>query len=161
MNKIILIGRVTQDIELKATASGTEVADFTLAVNRNYKNAEGNYEADFINCVSYKGLAKTISTYVKKGDRLAVEGRLQTRTYQNKEGKNIKVSEVIVENIDFIETKKKEEKVGIVGPYDGMEKVEVSAGSFKGEQIDAIPVPNDPFTEQMTITDDFESSLPF
>jgi single-strand DNA-binding protein len=161
MNKVLLLGRVTQDIELKATASGTEVADFTLAVNRNYKNAEGNYEADFINCVSYKGLAKTISTYVKKGDRLAVEGRLQTRTYQNKEGKNVKVSEVIVENIDFIETKKKEhEKVGIVGPYDGMEKVEVSGGSFKGEQIDAIPVPNDPFTEQMTIAAD-DMDLPF
>jgi single-strand DNA-binding protein len=147
MNKVLLLGRVTQDIELKATASGTEVADFTLAVNRNYKNAEGNYEADFINCVSYKGLAKTISTYVKKGDRLVVEGRLQTRTYQNKEGKNVKVSEIVVENIDFVETKKKEQKELV--------------GSVKTEQIDAVPIPNDPFEEQMKIEDDFESSLPF
>jgi single-strand DNA-binding protein len=148
MNKVILIGRITKEIELKATTSGTEVADFTIAVNRTYKNAEGNYEADFINCVSYKGLAKTISTYVKKGDRLAVEGRLQTRTYQNKEGKNIKVSEVIVENIDFIETKKKEQP----------NNVDVPAGSIKGEEVDAISIPNDPFTEQMTITEDM---LPF
>ena len=146
MNKIILIGRNTKDIELKMTTSGTEVADFTLAVNRNYKNAEGQYEADFINCVSYKGLAKTISTYVKKGDRLAVEGRLQIRTYQNKEGKNVKVSEIVVENIDFIETKKK--------------TVEVPAGSIKAEEVDAIPVPNDPFEEQMTITED-NIDLPF
>lgn len=150
MNKIIIIGRITKEIELKATASGTEVADFTIAVNRNYKNAEGNYEADFINCVSYKGLAKTISTYVKKGDRLAVEGRLQTRTYQNKEGKNIKVSEVIVENIDFIETKKKEQP----------NNVEVPAGSIKGEEVDAISIPNDPFAEQMTLTPD-DMDLPF
>lgn len=150
MNKIIIIGRITKEIELKATASGTEVADFTIAVNRNYKNAEGNYEADFINCVSYKGLAKTINTYVKKGDRLAVEGRLQTRTYQNKEGKNIKVSEVIVENIDFIETKKKEQP----------NNVDVPAGSIKGEEVDAIPIPNDPFTEQMTLTPD-DMDLPF
>ena len=144
MNKVIIIGRITKEIELKATASGTEVADFTIAVNRNYKNAEGNYEADFINCVSYKGLAKTISTYVKKGDRLAVEGRLQTRTYQNKEGKNVKVSEVIVENIDFIETKKKEQP----------NNVEVPAGSVNVEQIDAVPIANDPFEID-------ENSLPF
>lgn len=150
MNKVIIIGRITKEIELKATASGTEVADFTIAVNRNYKNAEGNYETDFINCVSYKGLAKTISTYVKKGDRLAVEGRLQTRTYQNKEGKNIKVSEVIVENIDFIETKKKEQSQNSNENTQGLSQ----NSTITGEQIDAVPIPNDPFEID-------ENSLPF
>lgn len=110
MNKIILIGRVTKDIELKITASGTEVADFSLAVTRNFKNADGEYEADFINCIVYGKLASTISTYVRKGDRLAVEGRIQVRSYQNSEGKNIYVTEVVVSNVDFLEAKKSEPK---------------------------------------------------
>ena len=143
MNKIILIGRNTKDIELRTTTSGTEVASFTLAVNRNYKNAEGNYEADFISCVAYKGLAKTISNYVKKGDRLAVDGRLQTRNYTNSEGTKVYVTEIIVENIDFIETRKKETTEPV--------------GSVKAEEIDNIPLPDDAF-EQMTINED---ELPF
>lgn len=143
MNKIICIGRVTKEIELRTTTSGIEVANFTLAVNRNYKNAEGNYETDFINCVAYKGLAKTISNYVKKGDRLAVDGRLQTRNYTNSEGTKVYVTEIIVENIDFIETRKKETTEPV--------------GSVKAEEIDNIPLPDDAF-EQMTINED---ELPF
>lgn len=146
MNRIVLIGRNTKDIELRATTSGVEVASFTLAVNRNYKNAEGNYEADFLNCVAYKGLAKTISSYVKKGDRLAIDGRVQTRNYTNNEGNKVYVTEIIVENIDFIETKKKE-------------TIEPDKTSYTKEEIDNIPLPDDPFTEeQMTITED---NLPF
>jgi single-strand DNA-binding protein len=110
MNKIILIGRVTKDIELKSTPSGVSVADFSLAVTRNYKNANGDYEVDFINCIAYRKLAETISNYVKKGDKLAVEGKLQTRNYTNNEGKKVYVSEVIVESIDFLEAKKAEPK---------------------------------------------------
>ena len=128
MNRIVLIGRNTKDIELRTTTSGVEVANFTLAANRNYKNAEGVYEADFINCVAYKGLAKTISTYVKKGDRLAVDGRIQTRNYTNSEGNKVYVTEVIVENIDFIETKKKDEPELF--------------GSVKPEEIDTVPFPD-------------------
>ena len=138
MNKFIGIGRVTKDIELRATTSGTEVANFTLAINRNYKNAEGDYEADFLNCVAYKGLAKTISSYVKKGDKLAVDGRIQTRNYTNSEGNKVYVTEIIVENIDFIETKKKE-------------TTEPDKTSYTKEEIDNIPFPEDVFAaEQMT-----------
>lgn len=110
MNKIILIGRVTKNIELKFTQSGTEVADFSLAVTRNFKNPDGEYDADFINCIVFGKLANTISNYVRKGDRLAVEGRIQVRNYQNSEGRNVYVTEVVVSNVDFIEAKKSEPK---------------------------------------------------
>ena len=108
MNKILLVGRNTKDIELRYTNSQVAVAQFSLAVNRNFKNQNGEYDADFINCVAYKKLAETISAYVKKGDKLGVEGRLQTRTYDNSEGKKVYVSEVIVENIEFLEPKKQD-----------------------------------------------------
>ena len=126
MNRFIGIGRVTKDIDLRTTTSGISVASFTLAVNRNYKNDKGEYEADFINCVAYKNLADIISKYVSKGNKLAVEGRLQVRNYDNKEGKKVYVTEVIVDNIDFIESKKetKEKK----DPFE--------AGSIKAEDLD-------------------------
>ena len=92
------------------TTSRTEVADFSLAVTRNFKNPDGEYDTDFINCIVYGKLASTISTYVRKGDRLAVEGRIQVRSYQNSEFKNVYVTEVVVSNVDFLEAKKSEPK---------------------------------------------------
>lgn len=108
MNKVILIGRTTKGIELKYTASNVSVANFSLAVTRSFKNANGEYDSDFFNCIAFGKLAETLKNYVNKGDRLGVEGRLQTRSYQNAEGKNIYVTEVIVENIEFLQAKKKE-----------------------------------------------------
>lgn len=111
MNKTILIGRNVKEIELRTTTSGSSVTAFTIAVNRDFKNANGETEADFINCVAYGKTAEILSKYVKKGDRLAVEGRIQVRNYDNQEGKKVYVTEVIVQNIEFLETKsnKKEE----------------------------------------------------
>ena len=109
MNKVIIIGRCTKDIELMQTASGTSVAEFSIAVKRAFKNANGEYESDFFNCVAFSKLAETISKYVKKGDQIAIEGRLQTRSYTNKEGRKINVTEIIVENVEFLQTKKQDE----------------------------------------------------
>lgn len=117
MNEIILIGRITKNIELKATPSGKSIADFSLAVPRNYKNAEGEYETDFINCVVFGKQAELISKYTEKGDQIAVKGRLVTRNYENKEGKKVYVTEVAVENISFLQPKKKEEPKEI-DPYE-------------------------------------------
>lgn len=108
MNKIILTGRTTKDVELRATSSGVDVASFTLAVNRDFKNAEGGYDADFINCIAFQGLAKTLNTYVKKGNKIAVEGRLQQRSYDDKDGNKKYVFEVVVSNIEFLENKSQE-----------------------------------------------------
>ena len=106
MNKFLAIGRNTKDVELRTTTNGTEVAQFSIAVQRNYKNSKGEYDTDFFNCVAYKGLAKTIHSYIKKGDKLGVEGRLQNRTYETQDGTKKHLTEVIVENIDFIANKK-------------------------------------------------------
>ena len=108
MNRIIIIGRNTKDIELRQTTSGSSAVEFSIAVNRAFKNANGEYESDFFNCVAFSKLAETISKYVKKGDQIAIEGRLQTRSYTNKEGRKINVTEIIVENIEFLQTKKDE-----------------------------------------------------
>ena len=138
MNKIILTGRLTREPELRHTTSGVAVASFSLAVNRDFKNAEGEYETDFINCIAYRKLAETITKYVEKGNKLAVTGRLQTRNYDNSEGKKVYVSEVIVDGIEFLEAKK-----------------EKSASKEEVSGIDASKEESDPFQEeQMTITND-------
>ena len=108
MNKAFIIGRNTKDIELRQTTSGTSAVEFSIAVKRSFKNANGEYEADFFNCVAFSKLAETISRYVKKGDQVAIEGRLQTRSYTNKEGRKINVTEIIVENVEFLQPKKDE-----------------------------------------------------
>lgn len=121
MNKAILIGRVTKPIELKKTTSGKSVATFTLAVNRDYKNADGNYDADFINCVVFDAKAETVSKYVNKGDKFAIEGKIQTRTY-DKNGSKVYVTEVIVDGFEFLESKKDKPNADIdtddFEPYD-------------------------------------------
>ena len=106
MNCVVIIGRITKDVELRRTNSGKAVASFTLAVNKDYRNEQGGYDADFIDCVAFEQKAETISKYVHKGDRFAVLGQLATRNYENKEGKKVKVTEVKVTGFDFLEGKK-------------------------------------------------------
>lgn len=105
MNKVFLIGRVTKDTELKTTTSGKSVTSFTLAVNRDRRNADGNYEADFINCVAFGQQAETIGKYVRKGDKFSVIGKMQIRNY-DKNGIKVYTTEVIVDGFEFLESKK-------------------------------------------------------
>lgn len=106
MNKVVLIGRVTKDIELKTTESRKSIALFTLAVNRDYKNAEGKYDTDFINCVAFGQQAETISKFVHKGDRFGVDGKINTRTYEKQDGTRVYITEIIVSGFEFLESKK-------------------------------------------------------
>lgn len=106
MNKVIETGRTTKAIELKKTTSGVSVAEFSIAVKRNFKNANGEYESDFFNCVAYRTQAETLSKYVNKGDLIGIEGRLQTRNYTNKDGHKVYVTEIIVDNFEFLQNKK-------------------------------------------------------
>ena len=108
MNKVILIGRNTKDIELKQTTAGTSAVEFSIAVKRNFKSANGEYESDFVNCVAFKNTAELISKYVNKGDMVCVVGRIQTRSYTNKEGRKIYVTEIVVEEVEFLQSKKQE-----------------------------------------------------
>lgn len=107
MNKIILIGRLVNDNELKVLNNGTNYVQGTIAVNRNYKNSEGNYEADFIDFSAFGLTAELINKYFVKGDRIGIIGRLQSRSYTNQQGQKIIVREVIVENVEFLQEKKK------------------------------------------------------
>ena len=109
MNRVVEIGRNVRDIDLRATSSGTSVVSFSIAVKRNFKNANGDYDSDFFECIAFNKLAETISKYVKKGDMIGIEGRLQTRKYDDKEGRTHYITEIIVENIDFLQKKKQEE----------------------------------------------------
>lgn len=105
MNTVQLVGRLTRDIELKFTASGTATGSFNLAVNRNFTNQQGEREADFINCVIWRKAAENLANWTRKGSLIAIDGRLQTRSYENKHGQKVYVTEVVVNNFDLLESK--------------------------------------------------------
>lgn len=108
MNTVVLIGRTTRDIELRRTGNGTAVASFTLAVNRDFKTNDGQ-EADFIQCVAWKKTAELLEQYVHKGDRIALNGSIRTRNYEDNYGKKIYVTEVLINHVEFLETKNREQ----------------------------------------------------
>lgn len=102
MNKVVLIGRLTRDPELRYTQSGSAVTSFTLAVDRRFTNQSGEREADFINCVAWQKTAEFVANYFKKGRQMALEGRLQVRSYEGNDGQRRWVTEVIAEQIEFV-----------------------------------------------------------
>lgn len=100
MNIVILTGRLTKDPEKRSTQNGTATTSFSIAVNRNYKNAEGGYDADFINCVAWRATADFVAKWFKKGSLINIVGSIQTRTYE-KDGRKVYVTEVIVDKAEF------------------------------------------------------------
>ena len=104
MNKAILVGRLTKDPELKTTAGGVSVCSFTIAVNRRFRNAEGNYDADFINCVAWRQQAEFLSRFFSKGRMVGVCGSIQTRNYE-RDGQRVYVTEVVADEISFVDSK--------------------------------------------------------
>ena len=105
MNKVILIGRLTKDPELRTIASGNATTSFTIAVNRNFTNQNGEREADFINCVAWRKQAENVAKYCTKGSQVAVEGRIQTRNYDAQDGTKRYVTEVIADNVTFLSSR--------------------------------------------------------
>lgn len=104
LNRSILIGRLTRDPELRYTPAGVDVTQFTLAVDRNFTGANGEREADFIPVVTWRQLAETCANYLRKGRLTAVEGRIQVRNYENNEGKKVYVTEIVADNVRFLES---------------------------------------------------------
>lgn len=104
INRVVLIGRLTRDPELRRTPQGDAVTSFTLAVNRSFTNADGQQQADFINCVVWKKTAENVERYCSKGSLVGVEGRLQSRTYENNQGQTVFVTEVVCNSVQFINT---------------------------------------------------------
>lgn len=138
MNKVILIGRLTKDPELRYTASGIALTTFTLAVNRPVKNQQGQQEADFIPVIVWRKAAENTAQYMKKGSQVAVEGRLEVRKYQDNNGANRTYTAVVADRVQFLEPKR-ENKGG-----------SHNADQFAGD--------TDPFNEPFDISED---DLPF
>ncbi|EOA9136438.1 TPA: single-stranded DNA-binding protein [Staphylococcus aureus] len=105
LNRAVLVGRLTKDPELRSAPNGVNVGTFTLAVNRTFTNAQGEREADFINVVVFKKQAENVKNYLSKGSLAGVDGRLQTRSYDNKEGRRVFVTEVVADSVQFLEPK--------------------------------------------------------
>ncbi|TFJ92163.1 single-stranded DNA-binding protein [Lentibacillus salicampi] len=106
INNVTLVGRLTADPDLRYTQNGTAVANFRLAVNRPFTNQNGENEVDFINCVVWRRPAENLANYMKKGSQIGITGRIQTRNYENNEGRTIYVTEVVADNVAFLESKK-------------------------------------------------------
>lgn len=105
INNTVLVGRLTKDVELRYTPSNVAVATFTLAVNRTFKNENGDREADFINCVMWRQQAENLASWAKKGALIGVTGRIQTRSYDNQQGQRVYVTEVVAEQFQLLESK--------------------------------------------------------
>ncbi|WP_285110052.1 single-stranded DNA-binding protein [Pediococcus sp. AC40] len=107
INRTILIGRLTKDVELRHTAKGDAVASFTVAVNRQFTNSQGEREADFINCVMWRKAAENFAKYTHKGSLVGIEGRIQTRSYENQQGQRVYVTEIVADNFSLLDSKPK------------------------------------------------------
>lgn len=105
MNSVQLIGRLTKDVDLRQTQSGNSVGAFTLAVDRNFTNQQGEREADFIRCVAWRKTAEILAQYTHKGARVGVEGRIQTRNYDDPQGNRVYVTEVVVDQVHLLESR--------------------------------------------------------
>ena len=103
INRVVLVGRLTKDPELKYTQTGIAVTRFTLAVNRAFQNQQGEREADFISCIAWRKQAENIANFLKKGSLVGVDGRIQTGSYEGQDGKRVYTTEVVADSTQFLE----------------------------------------------------------
>lgn len=148
MNKAILVGRLTKTPEMRTTASGTNSTTFTLAVNREFTNQNGEKETDFVSCVAWNKPAEAIANYCTKGSLIGISGRIQTRSYDAQDGTKRYVTEVIVEKCTFLSSKSETPKVETKEPTDS----EIVQAAMNGV---------DPFTEFANETALSDDELPF
>lgn len=158
INRVVLVGRLTRDVDLKYTQSGAAVGQFSMAVNRQFTNANGDREADFINCVIWRKSAENFANFTKKGSLVGIDGRLQTRNYENQQGQRVYVTEVVVDNFSLLESRettqnRPSEPVQAPAPNNQRPATKPTAQTNNGYQ-------NDPFSggQSVDISDD---DLPF
>lgn len=135
INRVVLVGRLTKDPELRYTPNGVAVSNFRLAVNRPFTNQQGEREADFINVTVWRRQAENVANYLKKGSLAGVDGRVQTRNYENNEGRRVYVTEVIGESVQFLETKgaANAPSEGLSGGSDNQNSSRYSDDPFAGD----------------------------
>ena len=159
MNKAILIGRLTRDPELRTTPTGRNVCQFSVAVSRNFTNANGEREADFINCVVWDKQAENLVKYQKKGNQIAVEGRIQTRNYDDKDGKKVYVTEILASNISFLDSK----GTGATGntSFNNLPEPPMEDTSSNNSSMETVSVDKDPFEAFGDSIEISDNDLPF
>lgn len=145
INRTVLTGRLTRNPELKTTQSGLSVASFTLAVNRQFADKNGNRGTDFINCVIWKKGAENLCNFTNKGSLIGVDGRIQTRSYDDKNGQKVYVTEVVVDSFSLLESKKDREN---------------NAVGYNGNNANSNNT-QDPFNETGDTVDITDDDLPF
>lgn len=155
INNVTVVGRLTRAVDLRYTSNGTAYASFTLAVDRDFKNQNGERETDFINCAMWRKPAENLANYTKKGSLIGVEGRIQTRNYDNQQGQRVYVTEVLAEKFSFLESAKKDDN-GVLSNEgtntQSYNKNQNSSGNF---------AKNDPFMTNGETFDVQDSELPF
>lgn len=159
INRVVLVGRLTKDPELKYTPSGAAVARFTLAVNRNFSNAQGEKETDFILCQVWRKQAENAANYLKKGSLAGVEGRIQTGSYEGQDGKRVYTTEVIADSVQFLEPKSAQQGREQSGQGNGYQN---QNGSHQQQQNNNYQrVDQDPFSNHSGPIEVSDDDLPF
>ena len=155
INNVTVVGRLTRAVDLRYTSNGTAYASFTLATDRDFKNQNGERETDFINCVMWRKPAENLANYTKKGSLIGIEGRIQTRNYDNQQGQRVYVTEVLAEKFSFLESAKKDDN-GVLSNEGtntlGINKNQNSSGNFAN---------SDPFTSEGDVFSVNDDDLPF
>ncbi|MGY4789936.1 single-stranded DNA-binding protein [Pediococcus pentosaceus] len=159
INRTVLVGRLTRDPELKYTNSGRAVASFNIAVNRQFTNSQGEREADFINCVIWNKTAENFCNFTRKGSLVGIDGRIQTRSYENQQGTRVFVTEVVAENFSLLESKNSNQNNQ--SEQFGQNRPQNNGKNYQNQQNGQSSPnrnPNDPFNSMPDIKDD---DLPF
>lgn len=167
LNRVVLVGRLTRDPGLRYTPNGVAVASFSLAVNRTFTNQHGEREADFINIVVWRRQAENVANYLKKGSLAGVDGRLQSRSYENNQGQRVFVTEVVADSVQFLEPRSASQSRG----HDAFSDFgQQQGGGFQNPNERQAPIPDekkggfmddDPFSNDGQTIDISDDDLPF
>ncbi|GEK28493.1 single-stranded DNA-binding protein [Furfurilactobacillus siliginis] len=152
INRAVLTGRLTKAVEIRYTQGGTAVASFNLAVNRQFTNQAGEREADFISCIIWRKSAENFANFTHKGSLVGIEGRVQTRNYENQQGQRVYVTEVVVENFALLEPRSQSDQNA---------QPSASQNGSTSTTASQQPAPRDPFANSGEAIDIDDSDLPF
>lgn len=162
INRVVLVGRLTKEPELKYTQTGVAVCRFTLAVNRTFSNQSGEREADFINCVTWRKQAENTANFLKKGSLAGIEGRIQTSSFDGQDGKRVFMTEVVADSVQFLEPRNSSANTNSDDYGASSQGTQQSTQSYHQNQQDYTRTDNDPFSTgrgPIEVSDD--DDLPF
>lgn len=163
LNRVVLVGRLTKDPDLRYTPNGVAVANFTIAVNRPFSNNQGDRDADFINCVVWRRAAENLANFMSKGSLVGVDGRLQSRSFDNQEGKRVFVTEVVADSVQFLESKGSSQGGGNRGGsgFQSNQNQQPSGNNFGSNNNNNQQRNEDPFADNGEPIDISDDDLPF